>query len=139
MMCRAQHITHYENLANLDQVSGRRFTFAGFPLRIRGGHLLCLKREDGSGIMRPQIAIGKAWGSLGMGFGSREVARRAAEHPTFFGALFDVSGGRMLPAPGGVLVRTAEGELLGAVGVTGDNSDNDELCALHGIEAAGLV
>ena len=104
-----------------------------------GGHLLCLKREDGSGIMRPQIAIGKAWGSLGMGFGSREVARRAAEHPTFFGALFDVSGGRMLTAPGGVLVRTAEGELLGAVGVTGDNSDNDELCALHGIEAAGLV
>ncbi|HEX9343314.1 MAG TPA: heme-binding protein [Actinomycetota bacterium] len=104
-----------------------------------GGHPLCLKREDGSGILRPQIAVGKAWGALGMGYGSREVGRRAADAPVFFSALFEVSGGRMLPAPGGVLVRSPEGELLGAVGVTGDNSDNDELCALAGIEAAGLV
>jgi len=104
-----------------------------------GGHLLCLKREDGSGILRPQIAVAKAWGALGMGFGSREVGRRAASAPVFFGALFEISGGRMAPAPGGVLVRSPEGELLGAVGVTGDNSDNDELAALAGIEAAGLA
>src|SRR5712675_477875 len=66
-----------------------------------GGHLLALKREDGSSIMRPQIAQAKAWGALGMGHGGRELSRRAAEAPSFFAALTDISGGRIAPVPGG--------------------------------------
>ncbi len=104
-----------------------------------GGHLVSLSREDGSGILRPQIATGKAWGALGMGFGTRELAARAERMPAFVAALPVLSDGRAVPVPGGVLVRDAEGTLLGAVGISGDNSDNDEACALAGIEAAGLV
>jgi uncharacterized protein GlcG (DUF336 family) len=72
-----------------------------------GGHAVALKREDGSGILRPQIAMGKAWGALGMGVASRELARRAEEYPVFVAALPGVSGGRVVPAPGGVLVHTS--------------------------------
>lgn len=103
-----------------------------------GGHLKTFKREDGSSLLRPEIAMGKTWGVLGMGFGGRELARRAAKVPAFFGALSDMSGGRMVPVPGGVLVRSASGEILGAVGISGDTSENDELCAVHGIKAADL-
>jgi uncharacterized protein GlcG (DUF336 family) len=107
-----------------------------------GGHLKCFAREDGAGIVRPQIAIGKAWGALGMGLGSRTLARRVAEQPqqiAFFGALNAMSEGRVVPAPGGVLIRDAAGAVLGAVGISGDVSDKDEACALAGIEAAKLV
>jgi uncharacterized protein GlcG (DUF336 family) len=104
-----------------------------------GGHLKAFAREDGAGIMRPQIAIGKAWGALGMGFGSRTFARRAAENPAFFSALYAASEGRLLPAAGGVLVKDKAGDVVGAVGISGDTSDKDEACALTGIEAAGLV
>jgi uncharacterized protein GlcG (DUF336 family) len=104
-----------------------------------GGHVVALQREDGSGILRPQIATGKAWGALGMGFASRELARRAEEDPVFVAALTSVSGGRVVPVPGGVLIRTSDGILIGAVGVSGDTSDQDEACAAHGVQAAGLV
>lgn len=104
-----------------------------------GGHTKVLKREDGSSLLRPEIAMGKAWGTLGMGFGGRDLARRAAKVPVFFGALSDMSGGRMVPVPGGVLIRSDSGDILGAVGVTGDTSENDEICAVHGIRSAGLV
>ena len=83
--------------------------------------------------------MGKAWGTLGMGFGGRDLARRAAKAPAFFNALSDMSGGRMVPVPGGVLIRSDAGELLGAVGISGDLSENDEICAVHGIRAAGLT
>jgi uncharacterized protein GlcG (DUF336 family) len=104
-----------------------------------GGHVVALQREDGSGILRPQIATGKAWGALGMGFASRELDRRAEAYPVFVAALLGASGGRVVPAPGGVLVRTGDGALVGAVGVSGDASDKDEECAVHGVRAAGLV
>jgi uncharacterized protein GlcG (DUF336 family) len=107
-----------------------------------GGHLKAFAREDGAGIVRPQIAIGKAWGALGMGMGSRALARRVAEHPQqhpFFTALNAMSGGRVVPAPGGVLIKDAGGEVVGAVGISGDVSDKDEACALAGIQAAGLA
>jgi uncharacterized protein GlcG (DUF336 family) len=104
-----------------------------------GGHLVALKREDGSSLLRPQIAQGKAWGTLGMGFGGREFARRAAAAPSFMAALMDASEGRVIPVPGGVLIRTAEGAIIGAVGVSGDLSEQDEACAVFGIKAAGLV
>ena len=107
-----------------------------------GGHLKAFAREDDAGIIRPQIAIGKAWGALGMGMGSRAFARRVAEQPqqqAFFAALNAMSDGRVVPAPGGVLVRDAAGAVIGAVGISGDVSDKDEACALAGIAAAGLA
>ena len=102
-----------------------------------GGHLVAFKREDGSGILRFDIAFGKAWGALGMGFGSRELFNRTQANPTFMAALTTVSGGRVVPVPSGVLI-LSEGEVIGAVGISGDNSDNDEACALAGVEAVGL-
>jgi len=103
-----------------------------------GGHLVAFKREDRSGILRPDIAIGKAWGALGMGFGGREFAERAAKMPAFITALAVASHGRVIPVPGGMLINDAGGNVLGAVGISGDTSDRDETCALAGIEAAGL-
>ncbi len=103
-----------------------------------GGHLVAFKREDKSGILRFDIAFGKAWGALGMGFGSRALAGRAAKQQMFYTTLAAVSGGRLVPVPGGVLIRDQAGEAIGAVGISGDTSDNDEKCALAGIEAAGL-
>lgn len=102
-----------------------------------GGHLVAFKREDGSGILRFDVAFGKAWGALGMGFGSRELFNRTQANPTFMAALSAVSGGRLVPVPGGVLILSG-GEVIGAVGISGDNSDNDETCALAGTAAAGL-
>jgi uncharacterized protein GlcG (DUF336 family) len=104
-----------------------------------GGHIVSIKRQDRSSLLRPQIAFGKAWGVLGMGLGGRELAKRAAAHPNFYTALSDVSGGRIVPVPGGVLVRDTDGEVAGAVGVSGDMPEKDEECAVCGIERAGLV
>ncbi|HYI89303.1 MAG TPA: heme-binding protein [Beijerinckiaceae bacterium] len=103
-----------------------------------GGHPVALKREDRSGIMRVDIATGKAWGGLGMGFGSRELFDRSSKQPMFITALAALSQGRMVPVPGGVLIRGGDDEVAGAVGISGDTSDNDETCAIAGIEAAGL-
>ena len=103
-----------------------------------GGHLVAFKREDKSGILRFDIAFGKAWGALGMGFGSRTLAERAATTPQFFTMLAAASGGRIVTNPGGVLVRDAAGDVIGAVGISGDTSDKDEACAVAGIAAAGL-
>jgi uncharacterized protein GlcG (DUF336 family) len=103
-----------------------------------GGHLVAFKREDKSGILRFDIAFGKAWGALGMGFGSRTLFERAEKTPMFFTALAAASGGRVVTNPGGVLIRDAGGDIVGAVGISGDTSDNDEICAIAGIEAAGL-
>jgi uncharacterized protein GlcG (DUF336 family) len=104
-----------------------------------GGHLVAFKREDRSGILRYDIAYGKAWGALGMGFGSRTLYERAANTPQFFNALYAASGGRVVTNPGGVLIRDGEGAIIGAVGISGDTSDKDEACAIAGIEAAGLL
>lgn len=104
-----------------------------------GGHLVALKREDKSSLLRPQIATGKAWGVLGMGFGGRELERRAQKGAAFFNALSDLADGRMVPVPGGVLIRNAGGDIIGSVGISGDSSANDEHCAVAGIKAAGLV
>jgi uncharacterized protein GlcG (DUF336 family) len=103
-----------------------------------GGHIVVLKRQDGSGIMRGDVALGKAWGALGMGISSRLIRDRLADRPAFQGALAAVSDGRFVPVPGGVLVRDEDGAVIGAVGVSGDTSDKDEYCAIYGIRAAGL-
>ena len=107
-----------------------------------GGHLKCFAREDGSGILRGDIATGKAWGALGMGFGSRTLLERAQSSEKsriFFAALSSVSDGRVVPVPGGVLIRDAQGNIVGAVGISGDTSEKDEACGIAGIEAAGLT
>jgi uncharacterized protein GlcG (DUF336 family) len=104
-----------------------------------GGHTVAVKREDGASILRPQLAGAKAWGTLGMGFGSRELARRAQANPSFFNTLAAMTDGNMVPVHGGVLIRDQGGEIIGAVGISGDVSDADEACALAGIEAAGLA
>jgi len=105
----------------------------------RGGHALALVRDERASIYRPEIATGKASGCLGMGFGGRELAKRAAAAPAFFTGLASAFPKGMIPVPGGVLIRSSEGELLGAVGVSGDTSDNDEICAVAGIVAASLI
>lgn len=128
-------------IADKSLEKGRELGFAPLTVAVldAGGQLKVLKREDGASLLRPEIAMGKAWGVLGMGFGGRELARRAAKMQMFFGALSDLSGGKMVPVPGGVLIRSASGEVLGSVGISGDASENDEVCAVHGITAAGLV
>ena len=103
-----------------------------------GGQMKAMKRDDRSSLLRPEIAGGKAWGVLGMGFGGREFARAAA-NPVFLQALMAASGGRIVPVPGGVLIRDAGGEIIGSVGISGDTSDKDEICAVHGIKSAGLT
>lgn len=102
-----------------------------------GGHLKALKRDDGASILRPRIAIGKAWGAIGMGESSRHLADRLKERPAFLGALSDMTGGNVVPVPGGVLIMDGK-SIIGAVGASGGTADEDEACAVAGIEAAGL-
>lgn len=104
-----------------------------------GGHVMVAKREDGAGILRFDIANGKAWGALGMGFGTREITQRAAAMPAFFDAIAVSSHGRIIPSPGGVLIADKNGEVLGAIGISGDTGDNDEICAITAVEAEELI
>jgi uncharacterized protein GlcG (DUF336 family) len=104
-----------------------------------GGHVVVVEREDGSSMGRFSIAFGKAYGALSLGMGSRALMDRAEQQPYFIAAVTSAVGGALVPVPGGVLVRAADGELLGAVGVTGDTSDNDEAAAVAGISGAGLT
>ena len=122
-------------------VAGRNANFKPLTIAVldAGGHLLAFQRDENSGILRPQIAIGKAWGVLGMGLGGRQLAQRSQAQPAFFNALSAASEGRMVPVAGGVLIRREGDGIVGAIGISGDTSDNDELCAIAGIEAAGLL
>jgi uncharacterized protein GlcG (DUF336 family) len=93
--------------------------------------------QDGTSLLRGEIAHGKAFGALAMGMGSRALFQRAQEQAYFINAVNTLAQGRLVPVPGGVLIQSG-GVLLGAVGISGDTSDNDEACAIAGIEAAGL-
>jgi uncharacterized protein GlcG (DUF336 family) len=104
-----------------------------------GGHPQVVKREDHCGILRPQIAHAKAWGCLGTGTGGPVGARHATRDPAFFAALAGISEGRVASSRGGVLIRDRDGNLLGAIGVSGDRPENDEVCAVFGVEKAGLI
>jgi uncharacterized protein GlcG (DUF336 family) len=139
-------ITLTQAMAVVEGALGRAREIGCAPLAVAvlddGGHLKAFAREDGAGILRPQIAAGKAWGALGMGMGTRALARRLADNPQqapFFAALDAMCEGRVVPVPGGVLVRDTAGAILGAVGISGDVSDKDEACAVAGIQAAQLV
>lgn len=103
-----------------------------------GGHLIAFNRQDGASLMRQQIATGKAAGALALGISSRKLAEMASERPVFVAALGPLAPQGLIPVAGGLIVADSGGRILGAVGVTGDTSDNDELCALAGIAAADL-
>ncbi|MEM7058427.1 MAG: heme-binding protein [Pseudomonadota bacterium] len=104
-----------------------------------GGNIKAFEREDGASNYRFQVAHGKAHGAVGMGMGSRALFNRAEQQAYFVTAVGTLQGTNVVPVPGGVLVRDKKGALLGAVGISGDNSDNDEAAAVAGIERSGLV
>jgi uncharacterized protein GlcG (DUF336 family) len=103
------------------------------------GALKAFAAQDGTSLRRAEIATGKAHGALSFGIGSRSLAKRAAATPHFIAAVTHAVGGMLVPVPGGVLIRTAGKEIIGAVGISGDTSDNDEAAAIAGITAASLI
>lgn len=117
---------------------------AGFkPLSVvvvdAGGHVIAFQRQDTASSLRFEMARAKAAGALALGVNSRKIGEMAAERPTFVATLTQLPNGGMLPVAGGVIVKGADGYPIGAVGITGDTSDNDELAAIAGIQAAGLT
>jgi uncharacterized protein GlcG (DUF336 family) len=102
------------------------------------GCLVSFKREDGSSLLRPEIAQAKAFGTLAMGMGGSAIAQRASVAPAFVSAVNALAGGRIIPVPGGVLIRSGK-VIIGAVGITGAKSEEDEACAVAGITAAGFT
>lgn len=104
-----------------------------------GGELIAGQRQDGASSGRVRLATGKAAGALFLGLSSRTIAGMAAERPSFVASLGPIAPGGLVPAPGGVIVVDADGQPIGAVGASGDTSDNDEACVLAGLEAAGLA
>lgn len=103
------------------------------------GNIKSAQREDGATMFRIDIARGKAWASVAMGASSRALAKRAKDNPNFFVTLAATAEGKFLPQTGGVLIRNAQGEILGAAGASGGTGDEDEACCIHGIEQAGLT
>jgi len=116
----------------------KKFKPLGVAVVDSRGALRAYAEEDGNPILRSKIASGKAFGAVAFGTGSRRLHQIGVERPHMAAALIEMSGGALVPVPGGVLFNDASGALLGAVGVSGDTSDNDEICAIAGIEAAGL-
>ena len=103
------------------------------------GSIRASESQDGTSALRPKIAHGKAFGAFSMGLGSRALFERAKKEPFFIQSMNSLCDGALVPVPGGVLIRDKDGQLIGAVGITGDTSDNDEICAVAAIEAAGFV
>jgi uncharacterized protein GlcG (DUF336 family) len=128
------------SLAGKALAFGREISAAPLTIAVldAGGHLVTLQREDGASLLRPQIAIGKAWGAIALGKGSRLLALDAQQRPAFIAALNSLGQGSVVPAPGGVLIRDQQGAVVGAIGISGDTSDIDEQCAISAIEAQGL-
>jgi glc operon protein GlcG len=104
-----------------------------------GARLVAFRREDGCGVLRPDIAVGKAAAALGMGMSTRLIRDRLAARPAFQSALAAAADGRFIPVPGGVLILDAQRCAVGAVGISGDTSDKDEYCAIVAVHAAGLA
>ena len=104
-----------------------------------GGHVKAFQRQDGASMLRFEMGAGKAYGALSVGSGSRWLHDQAETRPHFLTGMVGISDGKILPVPGGVLIKDKKGTILGAVGISGDTADNDETVAVAGIEAAGLV
>jgi len=103
------------------------------------GHVKSLQREDGASMFRCDVAVGKAWASVGMGVASRTLLERAKQNPHFFGALSATAQGKFLPQTGAVVIKDKDGNVLGAAGASGGTGDEDEAVCIAGVEAAGLV
>lgn len=103
-----------------------------------GGKIIAVNSEDGSGLVRFDVAFGKAWGSLGMGKSSRWIRDNLETRPVFLTSLVTASDGRTIPVPGGVLIGDSEGFIIGAVGISGDTSERDEYLGISAVQAAGL-
>jgi uncharacterized protein GlcG (DUF336 family) len=129
------------NIVDAAIAKGREMEFEPLTVVVLddSGIMKTMKREDGASLMRPDIAMGKAWGCLGFGFGGRVIAGRAETTPGFVNALIEMSGGRIVASPGGVLIKNGDGMIIGAIGITGDTGENDEICAIAGVEAVGLT
>ncbi len=121
-------------------LEGRKRKLAPLAVAVldAGGHLKALSRADGASFMRPMMAVAKAWGAIGVGVSSRTLGQMGEQRPVFMNALAQVADQRLLPVPGGVLVRDADDAIIGAVGISGDVSDEDEHCAVAGIREAGF-
>jgi uncharacterized protein GlcG (DUF336 family) len=134
-------LTHATTIVDQALEHGRRLGLPPLTVAVldAAGCLVAFKREDGSSLLRPDIAQAKAFGALGLGIGSRAIAARAAIAPAFVSAVNALAGGRLIPVPGGVLIRSSSKAIIGAVGITGANSDQDEACAVAGIAAAGFT
>jgi len=102
------------------------------------GHLIACQREDGASMFRLDVALGKAWASVAMGRSSRALANRAKNNPNFMITLAATAQGKFLPQPGGVLIKAADGTILGAAGGSGGTGEEDESCCVYGIEQAGF-
>jgi uncharacterized protein GlcG (DUF336 family) len=102
------------------------------------GHMKAAQREDGASMFRMDVALGKAWAAVGMGASSRVLAERAQGNPNFFVTLAATAQGRFLPQTGAVLIKDADGAVLGAVGASGGTGDEDEALCIAGVRAAGL-
>jgi uncharacterized protein GlcG (DUF336 family) len=111
----------------------------GIAVLDASGHLKAFASEDGASMFRFDIARAKAWGAVGMGVSSRALAERARDNPNFFVALAATSEGKFLPQPGAVVIKDAQGNMLGAVGASGGTGDEDEEICRAGVAAAGLV
>ena len=103
------------------------------------GHLKAFAREDGASMFRFEVAQAKAWGAVGMGASSRVLGQRAKDNPNFFVSLAATASGKFLPQTGAVLIKNAEGQVLGAVGASGGTGDEDEAICMAGVAAAGLA
>ena len=103
------------------------------------GNLVAAQREDSASMFRFDVALGKAWGAVAMGSSSRALAKRAKDNPNFFVALAATGKGKFLPQPGAVLIKNAQGEILGSAGASGGTGDEDEACCAYGVEKAGLI
>lgn len=122
---------------------GRRLRMPPLAVAVldSGGHLRALQRQDGLSFMRADICQAKAWGALAMGVDSRQLATRFTQDANqrgFIQALNAMTDGRLVPLPGGVLIRDDNGEVIGAIGVAGGASEQDEACAIASIRACGL-
>ena len=103
-----------------------------------GGSVVAIQREDGASLARADIAYAKAWGALGLGIGTRAIAGRADRNPAFIQATAALFSCRLIPSPGGIIICSADGSILGAIGVSGDTGDIDEACALAALDALNL-
>jgi len=141
MAANALNLAKAQSIVSAALAHGRSLSLKPLTVAVldAGGHLLAFAREDNSSNLRPQIATGKASGALALGVSSRKIGEMAIERPTFINAAGLISQAGIIPAAGGVLIQDSDGVVVGAVGVTGDTSDNDELCAIAGIAAAGLT